>query len=225
MVFDPNQKNVAPMYLGTVHNGSISYRKATMERDQPYARVGEDGVSYAGPHEDVKPAGSTVNLPARVVLFGKGADEVAHSNHFINASASADRSGVKWEILSVSTESTESNAQDWGKASTALVHVLMDEHALVVIALDRDAAHLAEQLSLKSFVPVVAISDDRSLTSTAIPWIFRLPSGTAPDAALKLIQAAVEKSGANRERLRDVLASGSAIAGFAFLPTGEQRGQ
>jgi hypothetical protein len=26
MVFDPNQKNVAPMYLGTVHNGAITYR-------------------------------------------------------------------------------------------------------------------------------------------------------------------------------------------------------
>ena len=31
MVFDPNQKNVAPMYLGTVHNGAITYRPATME--------------------------------------------------------------------------------------------------------------------------------------------------------------------------------------------------
>ena len=32
MVFDPNQKNVAPMYLGTVHNGAITYRVATMEK-------------------------------------------------------------------------------------------------------------------------------------------------------------------------------------------------
>src|SRR5580704_12187128 len=32
MVFDPNQKNVAPMYLGTVHNGVISYRLASMEK-------------------------------------------------------------------------------------------------------------------------------------------------------------------------------------------------
>src|ERR1019366_6331097 len=67
MVFDPNQKNVAPMYLGTVHNGAITYRVATMEKAPavgqsplarqepvvqhvPYARVGEDGVDYAGPH-------------------------------------------------------------------------------------------------------------------------------------------------------------------------------
>ena len=35
MVFDPNQKNVAPMYLGTVHNGAITYRVATMEKKLP----------------------------------------------------------------------------------------------------------------------------------------------------------------------------------------------
>ena len=55
----------------------------------------------------------------------------------------------------------------------------MDEHASAIIALDRDAAHLAEQLALKAFVPVIALSDDRKLTSTNVPWIFRLPASTA----------------------------------------------
>ena len=31
MVFDPNQKNVSPMYLGTVRDGKITYRVATMD--------------------------------------------------------------------------------------------------------------------------------------------------------------------------------------------------
>ena len=53
----------------------------------------------------------------------------------------------------------------------------MDEHALAIVALDRNASHLSEQLALKSFVPVVALSGDKSLTSTNIPWIFRLPAG------------------------------------------------
>ena len=46
MVFDPNQKNVAHMYLGTVHNGTISYRVATMApavRPAPIARM--EGMS------------------------------------------------------------------------------------------------------------------------------------------------------------------------------------
>jgi phosphoribosylcarboxyaminoimidazole (NCAIR) mutase len=99
----------------------------------------------------------------------------------------------------------------------------MDEHAIAIIALDRDAAHLAEQLALKAFVPVIALSGDKKLTSTNVPWIFRLPSETTPAAALSLLQAAAEKSGANSERLRDVLASGETIAGVAFLQSGEPR--
>ncbi len=50
--------------------------------------------------------------------------------------------------------------QNWGAASTQLVHALMDEHALAIVALDRDAAHLSEQLALKTFVPVIALSSD-----------------------------------------------------------------
>jgi hypothetical protein len=101
----------------------------------------------------------------------------------------------------------------------------MDEHALAIVALDRDASHLAEQLALKSFVPVVALSSDKALTSTNVPWIFRLPAETSPAMAVRLLEMAAARSGANSERLRDVLASGSMVSGVAFLPSGEPRVQ
>jgi hypothetical protein len=101
----------------------------------------------------------------------------------------------------------------------------MDEHALAILALDRNSSHLAEQLALKAFVPVVALSGDHALTSTNIPWIFRLPAETKPAAALRLLETAASRGGANSERLRDVVASGNLIAGVAFLPTGEPRVQ
>jgi phosphoribosylcarboxyaminoimidazole (NCAIR) mutase len=113
--------------------------------------------------------------------------------------------------------------QSWGAASTQLVRALMDDHALAIVALDRDAAHLSEQLALKAFVPVIALSEDRKLTSTNVPWIFRMPASTRPVAAMKLIVAAEEKSGPNAEKLRDVLASGERIDGVAFLSTGEPK--
>ena len=47
MQFDPNDKQIRNMYLGTVHDGHIEYRKISMQKE--YARVGEDGVQYAGP--------------------------------------------------------------------------------------------------------------------------------------------------------------------------------
>jgi branched-chain amino acid transport system substrate-binding protein len=122
-----------------------------------------------------------------------------------------------WRLLPIVSD------QNWGAASTQLVHALMDDHALAIVALDRDAAHLAEQLALKAFVPVLAISDDRALTSTNVPWIFRLPSTTAPASAVALLRAAEAQSGPNPERMRDVLSSGDALRGIAFLPTGEPR--
>ncbi len=235
MVFDPNQKNVAPMYLGTVQNGAISYRVATMEKTPAasqaeksaapqvqlappqvpqavYARVGEDGVNFAGPHQPDVPAGAV-----RVVLFGPRAAEIAQSAEMHAALPSGESSGRSWTLLPIASD------QNWGAASTQLVHALMDEHALAIVALDRNAAHLSEQLALKSFIPVVALSGDKSLTSTNVPWIFRVPAETSPAAALRLIQAAAQRSGINSERLRDVLASGSAMDGIAFLPTGEPK--
>ena len=238
MVFDPNQKNVAPMYLGTVHNGAITYRVAKMDKEapaapvpaapaasaapqevpvrqvEPYARVGEDGVDYAGPHREDVPAG-----PVNVILFGPKAAQVAQSLEVQAALAAGAAKGREWKLLPVASE------QNWGAASTQLVKALMDDHALAVVALDRDAAHLAEQLALKTFVPVVALSSDKTLTSINIPWIFRMPAATTPAAALQLLEAAAARSGDNPERLRDVLASGGEVSGVSFLTTGEPRGK
>jgi hypothetical protein len=245
MIFDPNQKNVAPMYLGTVHNGTITYRIATMDKQQvsgsavqtpavgqtpltrqepvpgvdggsrspeapPYARVGEDGVEYNGPHRPNVPAG-----PVNVVLFGPKAAAVAASPEVQAELAAGAAKGRPWKLLPVESE------QNWGAASTALVGALMDGHALAIVALDRNASHLAEQLALKSFVPVIALSSDKTLTSTNIPWIFRLQPDATPATALRMLMAASCRSGTNSEKLRDVLASGKKIDGDAFLPTGE----
>ena len=249
MVFDPNLKNVAPLYLGTVHDGAISYRVATMDKEPPpaketiaqpsavgqtplareevptvgqglasppvpYARVGEDGVSYNGPSRGDVPAG-----PIQVVLFGPEAAEIAASPEVQAEIAFAAAHGRPWKLLPVASD------QNWGAASTGLVHALMDEHAIAIVALDRNSSHLAEQLALKSFVPVLAISSDRSLTSNNIPWIFRLQPETTPATALRMLVAAVCRSGANPEGLRDVLASGVEVTGVAFLPTGETQGR
>jgi branched-chain amino acid transport system substrate-binding protein len=233
MSFDPLNKNVSPMYLGTVHDGKITYRVEPMtmpaqksaaaapevgngavsridQPAQPYARVGEDGVEYAGPHQADLPLGR-----ANIVLFGPHADIVAAS-----AVVRAAMGVETWGVITVNSD------QNWGVAATQLVSALEDQHALAVIALDRDCAHLAEQLALKTFVPVVALADDRALTSTNVPWIFRLPAQPAnrnagAAEAVRLLAAAAQASGNNPEKLRNVLASGTTLAGVRFLPTGE----
>ncbi len=231
-VFDPNQKNTAPLYLGTVHNGAITYRVATVEKttathgvaasqaqpaqpekpatQTPYARVGEDGVGLAPSRATVSQDGIT-----RVILIGPGASAIAQSPEMLAALNSVTSHAGTWTLLPIESK------QNWGTASTQLVHALMDEHAQAIVALDRDSAHLSEQLALKSFVPVVALSDDRALTSADVPWIFRLPAATAPAQAMRIVVAAA--SCASPSNIRDILASGKPILGVAFEPSGEPR--
>jgi hypothetical protein len=171
-------------------------------------------VDYVGPRDADLSAG-----PVRVILFGPGATEIARSPQVVAELRAASARGRQWTVLPVES------AQNWGAAATQLVQALTDGHPLAIVALGRDAGHLSEQLALKTFVPVVALSDDKTLTSANIPWIFRLPSGTSPAAALRLLEQAEARSAANPERVRDVLASGSVVSGVAFRPTGEPRAQ
>jgi branched-chain amino acid transport system substrate-binding protein len=70
---------------------------------------------------------------------------------------------------------------------------------------------------------VIAISSDRALTTTNIPWIFRLPDRTSLEQALGCLSAAGTQAGANRGKIRELLSSGADYAGISFEPTGEQR--
>jgi ABC-type branched-subunit amino acid transport system substrate-binding protein len=200
MQFDPNDKQIRDMYLGTVHDGRIEYRKVTMQKE--YARVGEEGVPYAGP----RVADATGTL--KVAVFGPQAEQRVRAGNV---------PGGKFELVGISSD------VPWGKASSALVSAVYDQNVIAVIALDRASSHLAEQIGVKAFVPVIAVSSDHALTSTNIPWIFRLPQGTSLEQSLATLTAAEQKSGPNRAKLRDELASGSQLAGVQFEATGEPR--
>jgi hypothetical protein len=81
---------------------------------------------------------------------------------------------------------------------------------------------LAEQLAVKTFLPVIALSSDQKLTSTNIPWIFRLDPATPVSAAVDCFLDALKEAGPNRGRIRDYLASGKVLAGrFSFRSNGE----
>jgi branched-chain amino acid transport system substrate-binding protein len=225
MHFDPLQKNMAPLYLGTVHNGAITYAQTTTAKKPgasasviqkspelpntttvPYARVGEEGVSYNGPHDGALPT-----TEPRMILFGPHASEVARSNELLNQTTGEK----EFKLLAVDSD------QSWGKASTQLVQALMDEHPLAILALDRNSAHLSMQLALKCFVPVLAISSDKTLTSTNVPWIFRASEGSTVESSLQLLRMAYSQGATTPDSLRTLLASGKSVDGQAFLTTGE----
>jgi branched-chain amino acid transport system substrate-binding protein len=210
MVFDPNCKNISPLFLASVHHGAMGYRRITME--EPYARVGEGGVQYAGP---ATPESNPHEL--KIAVFGPNADRAVHSSEIARLAKDLDASGRHFTLIGIPTEGS------WGKASTELVQAVYQDEALGIIALDRNSSHLAEQIGVKAFVPVIAISSDKMLTSTNIPWIFRLPEGTALSEAVQVFAQATKVSGANRGRIREFLASGTSVGGIRFESTGEMR--
>jgi hypothetical protein len=208
MMFDPNCKNIASLFLAHVQNRQITYRRITMEK--PYARVGEGGVQFSGPRVADQ---DTAEL--RIGVFGPRADEVIKSSESLRLLATQDAEGSKISLVAIPSDAT------WGKSANDLVNAVYRDQVLALVALDRASSHLAEQIGVKAFIPVVAISSDRALTSTNIPWIFRLPDGTPVDKAVKCLSFAIAESGPNRARLRDLLASGKSLAGVRFEVSGE----
>lgn len=208
MVFDPNNKNIAPLFLAHVHDGAISYRRITMEK--PYAQVGEDGVQYLGPS---LPDESGSDL--RIGVFGPSAEDLVRSPDIVKLLNAWEQTGKHISLIAIPSDSS------WGKSAAALVTAVYQQHVLGLVALDRPSSHLAEQIAVKAFVPVLAISSDRALTSTNIPWIFRLPDENSVNLALRCLEAAMEQAGPNRARIREMLASGVSVAGIRFDSTGE----
>lgn len=200
MVFDPNAKNITTMYLGKIHNGKAEFRLAPMQK--AYADIKQETVAYSGPPLPDLPPGEL-----RIGIFGAQAGRVAADPELKQILAKHAAAGRKYTFLGVPSDG------QWGKANTALVDLMQQDRLIGVIATGRAASHLAEQLAVKLFVPLIALSADHSLTALNIPWIFRMPPDATIEQALVVLLEAVDKAGPNRGRVRDVLASGTVLAG------------
>ena len=180
VIVDVNCKNIAPLYLGRVKaGGKVEYRRYPMQL--PYAQTSGLTPAFTGPAPADAPAG-----PLQIGLFGPKADEMA------NDPAVRSALGDRYRAVPV-----VAGAQ-WGTSSTELVKVFMDERTVAVISTDRNSSHLAEQLGNRLFVPVVALSSDRALTSMNVPWIFRMPAEAGVPDAVKRLVAAADQAGPNR---------------------------
>jgi ABC-type branched-subunit amino acid transport system substrate-binding protein len=190
MIFDPNAKNIAPLFLGKIRNGKAEFRREPMQK--AYASIDEEAVSYTGPPLAENPPGEV-----RIGIFGPQADKLAADPALQRAA------GPRYTLVGVPSEG------EWGKSSTALVDLMGQDRLIGLIAMDRASSHLAEQLAVKMFVPLIALSADRSLTALNIPWIFRMPPDGSIEQAVRTMAEATQKAGANRGRVREVLASGT----------------
>jgi ABC-type branched-subunit amino acid transport system substrate-binding protein len=177
MVMDVNCKNITPLYLGTIRPGRrVDFRRYPMQL--PYAQASATTPAFTGPPLADAPAGRL-----NVVVFGPDAVTLPELAGYNVVPVIADK--------------------QWGKSTSELVRAMTDERTIAVIATDRNSSHLAEQLGNRLFIPVLAVSSDRALTSIGVPWIFRVPT---VDNAVGRLVAAVHDAGPNRGRIRDALA-------------------
>ena len=129
MMFDPNAKNIAPLYLGKVHDGQWTYRRYTMQK--PYATVGAAGVEYNGPGSSIDSRRAAQDRPVRPGRRGAGPRLEPH------------RLPGGRRLLRTA----------WGKASDELVKLVYDPDVIGIVATDRASAHLAEQIAVKTLDP------------------------------------------------------------------------
>ncbi len=82
----------------------------------------------------------------------------------------------------------------WAGGSREVTRLIFRDSVLAVIgSIDGDATHLAEQITSKTWVPLVSpISADPTLTYINIPWIFRLPPDEETQAKFIVTEGLVE---------------------------------
>ena len=173
-----------------------------------YARIDEETVAYSGPPLADNPPGEV-----RIGISGRKPINWLRTRRLQRAGGRPD---TNWWACR--------RKERGARAPSALVELMGQERLIGMIATDRNSSHLAEQLAVKMFVPLIALSGDRSLTSLNIPWIFRMPADAPVEQAVRTMAEATEKVGANRGRVRKVLASGAFLAGgVRFDARGEMR--
>lgn len=206
-LFDPNNKNITPMYLATVEDGRIKYRCYGMDR--PYADIRKEQTPSTLPTSYISPK------ELRLVVVGKKVDARIDSADLRNYIAFLEQSGLRVSLLPVDS------SLPWGKTATEIGRHIFGQGITGIIALDRESSHFAEQLAVKLFLPVIAVSDDKTLTSTNIPWIYRLPSDTPLRQAVMCFSEAAQLAGTSPSSVQRVLSAGERVGGLRFDSQGE----
>src|ERR1039457_3081653 len=78
--------------------------------------------------------------PVRIGIFGQDAERQAAL-----LAPAIELYGGRYALTPVSSDAP------WGKASSALVTLIYEDHALALVAGDRNSSHLAEQIAVKAF--------------------------------------------------------------------------
>jgi branched-chain amino acid transport system substrate-binding protein len=148
----------------------------------PYAAINRAAINYSGPDREAARdlAGAEIRIGILVPLQGarkaEGEALLAAAQMAIEDESAAPLAGGLGLKLAVRDE-----AGLWGRASSELVKLVVDDLAVALItSAEGRAAHLSEQVGNRLGVPVLTLASDSTSTQINIPWLFRVvPSDTA----------------------------------------------
>jgi branched-chain amino acid transport system substrate-binding protein len=142
-------------------------------------------IGVFAPPEEESPAARHLNRGIRLAIR--------------KANAEGGCKGVSFRIMRRWAKDT------WAAGSKEVIRLVYNDNVWAVIAYRDGADHIAQQISVKAYIPVVApVSATISLTHTAVPWIFRMP----PDDR-KQAQAMITKIQKNSRIHRIGIVSGT----------------
>lgn len=151
----------------------------------PYASIGSNGVTYAGPGRNASYdlAGPTIHIGLLAPLHGpQHADGEAIVQAAQMALQDTERDPLPGGLhlaLAVGDESGPA----WGRVTDAVLRMVFNDQSVAIItSANGSTAHLSEQVGNRIGVPILTLSTDATTTQINIPWIFRLGPSDAQQA-------------------------------------------
>jgi branched-chain amino acid transport system substrate-binding protein len=165
--------------------GDMLVRAQQNGRPVPYASIGSEGVTYAGPGREASYnlAGPTIHIGLLAPLHGP---QQADGEAIVRAAQMALQDAEQKPLpggLHLTLAIGDESGPAWGRVTDALLRLVFNDHAVAIVTSARGTtAHLSEQVGNKIGVPVLTLSSDATTTQINLPWIFRLGPSDAQQA-------------------------------------------
>ncbi len=152
----------------------------------PYAAINRQAIDYAGPDRD-----AAHDLPGNEIKIGlilpRTGPRQSEGNALLAAAQMALEDEAREPLAGGRRLTLETRDESglWGRASSEIVKLVVDDRAIALITSpDGRAAHLSEQVGNRLGVPVLTLASDSTTTQINIPWMFRIPPGDNVQARL-----------------------------------------
>ncbi len=159
-----------------------------------YKRMADDTRTFHGPEGSVVDPASLSSIAIGLFTPQEG-DHPAAGDLYRGAVLAVEQANARGGYCGVPFRLVRRWAKEpWAAGSKEVIRLVYRDKVWVIIGFRGGASHIALQIAAKAYVPVIApVSSAVSLTSTGVPWIFRLPPDDNMQAQLLVKQGVAAK--------------------------------